>query len=366
MNTDNLNMMNLLLGSLPQTGDLSLLGGSKPTGEIKNTGFDLIFDQLMMSLGGTETANADNEAGSLSLIGQTSDESLLNPDNKLKSILAEKTIITNPYVINDEDIPFVSEESSIIENNIISSFPIDAINNKGIKNNLENIPLVDISGKFEVQSWSVDGDNVNLELVSEKNPESVIKISLPSEKIIEQFVSKNLISNSAINRIPLDGEATVTSTQLEVLLKKYDIKELQISTTKDLSDAVSGKNIVDVEIFAQNAGQEIVLKSKLNQNAIQVKKESLDLKSLSLNNKSDKVSFESGESKISSVKQSLQDSIINLSAKSTDTDKIDFMKQFTEFGTQKNLKTDEANQLPNFIKSPTEMVLTKDKVDLQP
>ncbi|MFH2049452.1 MAG: flagellar hook-length control protein FliK, partial [bacterium] len=87
---------------------------------------------------------------------------------------------------------------------------------------------------------------------------------------------------------------------------------------------------------------------------------------LSLNNKSDKVNFESGESKISSVKQSLQDSIINLSAKSTNTDKIDFMKQFTEFGTQKDLKTDEANQLPNFIKSPTEMVLTKDKVDLQP
>ncbi len=366
MNTDNLNIMNLLLGSLPQTADLSLLGGSKPTGEIQNTGFDLIFDQLMMSLGGTETANADNEAGSLSLIVQTSDESLLNPDNKLKSILAEKTIITNPYVINDEKIPFVSEESSIIENNIISSLPIDAINNKAIINNLENIPLVDISGKFEVQSWSVDGDNVNLELVSEKTPESVIKISLPSEKIIEQFVSKNLISSSALNRTPLDGQSTVSSTQLEVLLGKYDIKELQISTTEDKSVPVSSKNIVDVEIFAQNAGQEIVLKSKLNQNAIQIKKESLDLKSLALNNKSEKVSFESGESKFSSVKQSLQDSIINLPAKSTDADKIDFMKQFTEFGTQKNLKTDEANQLPNFIKSPTEMVLTKDKVDLQP
>lgn len=361
-------MMNLLLGSLPQTGDLSLLGGSKPTGEMQNTGFDLIFDQLLASLEGTQPA--DEKSGSLSLININTDELLFNPDNKLKSVLPEETILINPDALNDNESLIESKVAAHIENNVIGSLSFNTINNKEIKNNQEKTPLVNTTGKFEVQSWSVEGDYINLELIAEENPDTTINISLPSEKIIDQLISKNLISASAINRIPLDGQKAVNSTQLEMLMEKYDIKEIHIENSDDISankaDEISNKNMVDVEIFAQNAGQEIVLKSKLNKNEIQIKKESVDLKSLSQVNKSDKVISESGESKFSTVKQSMYNSSLSLAAKSIEIEKLDFLKQFSESGTQQDVNKDNISHLPDFIKSPNEMILTKDKVDLQP
>ncbi len=377
MNTDNLNIMNLLLGNLPQATDISLLGGSKPTDDTQNSGFDLIFDQMLMSSGETETGG--EEIGSLGLIKDSYGEALLKSDNQSNLLETGKEILTKFDVANEKEILAVTNVSENPDKNvstsdkidttdIINSLPHNAVTTSELKNNIVSNPFLNIDGKFKVQNWNISGDNLNLDLVSEQNPETVIKVTIPAKDIVEQLGNNITKLTSTLNKIPLDGQNVTAANQLKELLAKYDIKELHINVSEKSSEAVPNKNIVDVEIFAQNVGQEIILKSKLNKNAIQVKKESIDLKSLSLDNKSNKVGFESEQSKFVSVKQNMQSTPLNLTAKLDTIEKFNLFKQFVEPTNQQgqDAKTDNLSQLPDFIKSPAEMTLTKDKVDLRP
>lgn len=377
MNTDNLNIMNLLLGNLIQTTDISLLGGSQGTDDTQNSGFNLIFDQMLMSLGEAKTGG--EEIGSLGLIKDNSEGTLLKSDNQSKQIETGKEVLTKFNVVNAKEISDVTNVSKnpdkdvstsnkvdIID--IINSLPHNAVTINELKNNIVGHQSLDIDGKFKVQNWNITGDNLNLDLVSEQNPETVIKITIPAKDIIDQLGNNNTKLTSALNRIPLEGQNVTAANQLKELLTKYDIKELHINVSEKSSKAVPNKNIIDVEIFAQNAGQEIILKSKLNKNAIQVREDSKNLKSLSLDNKSNKVGFESEQSKYASVKQNVQSTPLNLTAKLDTIEKFNMFKQFVEPLNQQgqDAKTDNISQLPDFIKSPTEMTLSKDKVDLRP
>ncbi len=348
MSSDNLNIMNLLLGSLPQTNDPSLLGGSKPSGEVQSTGFDLILDQLMMSLGETES-------GSLDLINGNTKESLLKSDNQSSLLQNGKE---NSGISNGSD--------NFNNNDLISNLQLNAITTNELKNNLVTDSSGEIDSKFKVLNWNIIGENVNLDLVSEHNPETIIKVTIPAKDLVEQLSGSNNSLNSTFNRVPLDGQNITAANQLKELLAKYDIKELHINTSENKSDAVPNKNEVNVEIFAQNAGQEIVLKSKLNKNAIKIKNNLLDKKSIQAEEKANRVGFDAEQSKLLSVKHNLQKSTMNLSAKSKVMENFDLMKQFSDSNTTQDVKTDNASQLPDFIKSPTEMTLTKDKVNLQP
>jgi len=368
MNTDSLNIMNLMLGSLPQTTDLASIGGLKSDGEIQNTGFDLIFDQLLMSLGETETLGEKQDL--LGLNSENIGDALVK---NVGNALVKNVGITDLY--NTDESPglnTVVDNPENVDENIISGKNNELLNSLQQKSQFNNLTPDALSsqslnpdGKFKVKSWDIVGDKVNFELVSDKNPDSVIKVSLPTEKIAEQLINNPKL-NSTLNRIPLDGQKIVTSTQLEELLTKYDIKELQFSNTENLPDKTSGRNVLDVEIFAQNAGQEIVLKSKLSKNVIQVTTDKTNVKLLSADNKASEIDLESGQSKFASVKQNTQNTLLNMTLKANVTDKFNLMKEFTESGSQNSAKADQVSPLPDFIKSSTEITLTKDKVDLQP
>ncbi|MEA2031781.1 MAG: flagellar hook-length control protein FliK, partial [candidate division Zixibacteria bacterium] len=235
-----------------------------------------------------------------------------------------------------------------------------------------------LPGQYKVQSWSIEGKTLHLEVAKPDKPSSPIRVSISIDQMtaLNNRTTEGSSVTSGQQRVVLDG---AQQQDLSDLLSRYDIKELHISkSSKSLDKAMMPMrgNEIDVEIVAQNIGQELVIKARLPRHAFN---------RAETNKGGNAKAAAPFEKSVIESNPETQRPVQGIAQRSTVDTQPGFSEDIVQFGkfskndefqksemlkmTSSNAKEgagDTSKMLPDFMHSTKELTLPRERVDLRP
>ncbi|MFZ5980092.1 MAG: flagellar hook-length control protein FliK [Candidatus Zixiibacteriota bacterium] len=141
--------------------------------------------------------------------------------------------------------------------------------------NRQQIKLAD--GDYNIIEAKTVDAQLNLTVQAKDNPAHQIKITLPADQLQTLMSGKENGQQKDGTDLPLRtarvdagiSRGADRTVKIDDLFAKLDLKELQIKTSetgaaKVAPDAMTAKAATEVKIVADNAGQEVIIKGKIN------------------------------------------------------------------------------------------------------
>jgi len=179
----------------------------------------------------------------------------------------------------DPDMDVSDNMARLLANENIG-MPLQAVKTNKYLNDIINSQTVKLTdGAYNIIEAETVDNQLNLTVQAKDNPTQQIKITLPADLLeetltgrkTEQAVSETSLTARAA-RVDLNlSNGSETQAKIEDLFAKLNLKEIQIKTAEPKADTVSVKNVSDVKIVAENAGQEVIIKGKINNEKIKTR-----------------------------------------------------------------------------------------------
>ncbi|RKX29861.1 MAG: hypothetical protein DRP47_00550 [Candidatus Zixiibacteriota bacterium] len=395
MNTSNVNIMSLLLGSVPLAGEPVvgsdiLMPEGLPVAKPTAARFDVVLDQLLAPVMGMELEQP-TDTNSPELCDKPLD--LLGIDWKQDKIGQPLLDSVNAEMINDSN-EIIDTEDSVCRLPVQETIPNTLLINsetplKQIPQQLEvpfgeTVPMtIDpdesqlLSGKLEVQSWFIEGKTLHLEVAQPDQSNKIVLISIPVDQLT---VSNNSMAGYSLS---VTGQSRVlpegTQQQnLSELLSRYDIKELHIDQSVKSPDKpamLMQDQEVGIKIVAQNMGQELVIKANLSRHALRgtdtkraghAKQALLETALFGDNQETHTPTRGVTQQSTMSVRSGLTNNMPQF-GNFTKPDMLQMTGNAETTSSNATGVVDETSQmLPDFMRSTSELTLPQEKVDLQP
>jgi len=150
--------------------------------------------------------------------------------------------------------------------------------NPNIKNLMEFVPTNVEEGRYAISDITVKGDMLHLTVTGPDATSTPVKLVIPAE-ILDK--AGNLPMASRITAGRIDPNTGLPHTEsIDDLLVKLNLKEVEIKFVGDTEKAINVKNTANVEstsgrvhtaqvqIVAENAGETLLIKSRLNKDQL--------------------------------------------------------------------------------------------------
>ncbi|MBN1211349.1 MAG: flagellar hook-length control protein FliK [candidate division Zixibacteria bacterium] len=256
-------ILNLLTGGQSGEGTDGVVSGILDRRE-----FNLLFDENFKGV--IDEVTADNKETSPEQIHARNILNLIN--NKhfgLEGAVDNNTIVNNR-------VP--GEPTTEMPARIIVDSPLTAVKTNKFLNDIINTqPVALESGTYLVLESAVKDGRLDLTLQPADDPTRQINVKLPVEQLMtDKTLAENeknilnLINEKNRKRVELNAEQTDKKVlKIEELFSKLNLKELEIKNIPEEKTAASkSQNTVDVKIVAEQAGQEVVIRNKIDKNSV--------------------------------------------------------------------------------------------------
>jgi len=174
--------------------------------------------------------------------------------------------------------------------------PLSAVKaNKFLNDIINNQPVELEAGKYLVLESTVKDGRLNLTLQSASDPTRQINVNLPIESLATDKTQADsgktispLLNERIQKRVELKADQTDNKAlKIEDLFSKLNLKELEIKNIPAEKAATSkSHNAVDVKIVAEQAGQEFVIRNKIDKRSVKANVENKnDIKTGKINSR---------------------------------------------------------------------------------
>ncbi|HVP07597.1 MAG TPA: flagellar hook-length control protein FliK, partial [Candidatus Acidoferrum sp.] len=293
--TANSNILTLLLGAKnnpngtgvsaqPSSGDLlfgdiiGLLTNAPNSGAApQNPSFDLLLGDLLANpaAAGKNTDSTVPASGAAVIPAFPTIANLLTqlsnavPTSKT-SVVADNSSLN----LDNDDSALPANARRLLESGIWPILPRVT----GMSSTPETATVGDLinpltNGTYTILKATTVDDRLNLEVASKKNPEQIIKLSIPIaslQTVTATPVLSDLLTTSrpAAARVPLNGAPQTTST-IDQLLQNVNLREIEIRIENPQTTALSDNTAVQVSLTADKAGSPVILTGAMNSSDLQ-------------------------------------------------------------------------------------------------
>ena len=153
--------------------------------------------------------------------------------------------------------------------------------NKFLNDIINNQPVELEAGKYLVLESTVKDGSLNLILQSANDPTRQINVKLPIESLAadktpaggEKRISP-LLNEKVLKRVELKADQTDNKAlKIEELFSKLNLKEFEIKNISEKTATSKSPKTIDVKIVAEQAGQEVVIRNKIDKRSVKAKVE---------------------------------------------------------------------------------------------
>jgi hypothetical protein len=121
-------------------------------------------------------------------------------------------------------------------------------------------------GSYTVLNWNLKGDTLTLDVAPVDDQSRTLTITLSADRLQADVVG-TLGENA--RRLALDGRLPNPHRQLNALLEKLNVKELEVKPApQQLADSVTASDKLELRLFAENAGRQVVIQASLSRDLV--------------------------------------------------------------------------------------------------
>jgi len=222
------------------------------------------FEQFLHNLEDAEVSKA-NAVSDDSVIDNLA---VLVSDNKA-GWLDDKTALV-------KDLPQIilpNRPNTIIENSFIP--------NQAVRDLLSSQPAELESAIYKVLDAQVSGDKLELTIVTDSNNAEPVKLTVPAELLAGKEAGNALTASRGINvkgavpsgaeRVALGDSGSPVAENLDSLLSKLNLKAIEVKLEPATNATSTEKQQVTLQLFGVVNGNQLVIKSKLDKQQIDVR-----------------------------------------------------------------------------------------------
>lgn len=192
-------------------------------------------------------------------------------------------------LVADDNAGWLEDKSSAVSELLPAAFaarpgvivPNTFIANQNIRNLTGEQPIELEPGIYKVLDAKINGDNLELTIVTDDQNAEPVKLSVPSELLAGKDAVEALatargqhpktLSATGAERIPLVDFNAPATENLDNLLSKLNLKAIEVKLEPVTNAASTEKQQVTLEMFGVVGGNQVVVKSKLDKQQIDLR-----------------------------------------------------------------------------------------------